>query len=175
MTASWYYLLLHLVQCMMLAIEIHMTLELFAIGSFRVVIWMLISTWFEIWFQLKERDRQCSIEFGVWIHLQGRIKLASSILSSVHHKCRLLPRRRFLKHATSSCLLIRMRRPARKNQKNLGKLTRKTALQASVAMAQPRLFQKMDTVFQIKLLLFWKYSRVWKGPKAEGHVSAQRN
>ena len=40
----------------------------------------------------------------------------------------------------------------------------------SVAMAQPIFFQKMDTVFQIKLPLFWEYSRVWKGPKAEGHV-----
>ena len=39
---------------------------------------------------------------------------------------------------------------------------------ASVAMAQPRFFQKMDTVFQIKLPLFWEYSRVWKGPTAEG-------
>ena len=35
--------------------------------------------------------------------------------------------------------------------------------------------QKMGTVFQIKFLIFWRYSRVWKGPKAKGHVSALRN
>ena len=44
-----------------------------------------------------------------------------------------------------------------------------------VAMAQLRFFQKMDTVFQIKLPLFWKYSRVWKGPKAKGCVLALKN
>ena len=35
--------------------------------------------------------------------------------------------------------------------------------------------QKMGTVFQIKFLKSWRYSRVWKGPKAEGHVSALMN
>ena len=47
--------------------------------------------------------------------------------------------------------------------------------QDSVAMAQPRFFQKMHTVFQIQLPLFWKYSRVWKGPKAKGHVLVLRD
>ena len=34
---------------------------------------------------------------------------------------------------------------------------------------------KMGTVFQIKLLKFRGYSRVWKGPKAERHVLALKN
>ena len=45
----------------------------------------------------------------------------------------------------------------------------------SVTMAQPRFFQKIDTVLQIKLPVFWEYSGVWKGPKAEEHVLALRN
>ena len=35
--------------------------------------------------------------------------------------------------------------------------------------------QKMGTVFQIKFLKFWRYSKVCKGPKAEGHVLALGN